>query len=265
MSDSGSRYNYFWCRLLEGTWGQWPSLGVWPINMFRVFTGWGHVFAEQWDAKFAATDYISAEKLMELDSVAKSHRIPRYQRIRTEKDCRTAIGSGRVVHAAFEITKQWRNPKDGRIQLNVDDEDYLGAHSVSISHPSKDESELVFENVSWGPEWGDHGFGYLPTGFFDQNLIDAWIMILHDQPVYTKTFEDAPLDIVAYGQNYIVNGNSYSNQLRDTDSGETIGWVNTVLIDDTLHVEDFYVRPQYRHRALRACSHRSITLAGRGF
>lgn len=243
---SKGRYAFFMSRILEGTWGSEPKLGTWPISSQRIYTGWGFVSEEEFDAAFPADQYVSVSGLKKLAPLAKKRRICRYQRIRTEQECRIALASGRIVGAAFEITEQWFNRTDGKIRdIGISDE-YVGAHYVNIVLENDNTSDLVFHNPHWGKSWGDFGYGYIPKGFFDKHIIDAWLFIPTDTPTFKAAVPESPFEIINYGGDYIVNGYSFATHIRHPESDEIVGWVHSVLINDTLEIEDLFVKPNLR-------------------
>lgn len=50
-----------------------------------------------------------------------------------------------------------------------------GAHAVLAVGFSDKRQQIIFKN-SWGPEWGDKGYGYLPYLYFKKGLVwDGWM------------------------------------------------------------------------------------------
>lgn len=64
--------------------------------------------------------------------------------------------------------------KTGIVKLPTPDEGYIGRHAVlAIGYDV--ERELFIIRNSWGTEWGDAGYGYLPFAFVDNGLAgDPW-------------------------------------------------------------------------------------------
>ena len=53
----------------------------------------------------------------------------------------------------------------------------LGGHAVLAVGYDHAQRRIIFRN-SWGPEWGDNGYGYLPYAFLRSSALtwDFWTM-----------------------------------------------------------------------------------------
>jgi len=54
-------------------------------------------------------------------------------------------------------------------------EQLLGGHSVLVVGYVDKDACLIVRN-SWGPEWGDHGYFYMPYEYLTKYTFDYWIM-----------------------------------------------------------------------------------------
>lgn len=71
----------------------------------------------------------------------------------------------------------------GVVPLPRPNEAPLGGHAVYIVGDQPDKSRIVFCN-SWGADWGDGGYGYLPYDYIlnDDLADDFWAMFLVSRP-----------------------------------------------------------------------------------
>lgn len=60
--------------------------------------------------------------------------------------------------------------KSGLIPIPQKNEVCIGNHAVTVVGYSIEQRVFKFMN-SWGDEWGDKGFGYLPFYFFETGLV----------------------------------------------------------------------------------------------
>jgi C1A family cysteine protease len=66
---------------------------------------------------------------------------------------------------------------------NVYKEKYLGGHAILVV--GYDHNKLVHNNIgawicrnSWGPNWGDHGYFYLPYKYLSSNMVSNMYIII---------------------------------------------------------------------------------------
>ncbi|HVP39025.1 MAG TPA: C1 family peptidase [Candidatus Saccharimonadales bacterium] len=67
--------------------------------------------------------------------------------------------------------------KTGVLPLPKPTERVVGGHAVVIVGYNDATRQLKFVN-SWGRDWGEHGFGYLPYDYVDKSLFEAWTFTL---------------------------------------------------------------------------------------
>lgn len=92
----------------------------------------------------------------------------------TEQICQS-LASGFPVVVGFTVYESLETDvvtATGMIPLPKPDEDLLGGHAVLIVGYDKESKHFTIRN-SWGPKWGDHGYGFLP---FAYPLHDCWTM-----------------------------------------------------------------------------------------
>jgi GNAT superfamily N-acetyltransferase len=63
----------------------------------------------------------------------------------------------------------------GRVPVPGPDEAGRGDHAVVLTGRLSDSAHSFQFRNSWGPEWGEEGFGYLSREYLDKYLREAWI------------------------------------------------------------------------------------------
>lgn len=83
-----------------------------------------------------------------------------------------------TFNVTFETFNSIFTAPGGRVPLPGDDEVNRGQHNVSLTgdlYRDSDGDWVQFWN-SWGPDWGEHGLGYLSRDYLDQYLVEAWLV-----------------------------------------------------------------------------------------
>jgi len=68
---------------------------------------------------------------------------------------------GFQVYQSFESNA---TEKTGIVSMPSNTEQFLGGHDVLVVGYDDSSGYLKFKN-SWGPDWGDHGYGYMPYAY----------------------------------------------------------------------------------------------------
>jgi GNAT superfamily N-acetyltransferase len=205
----------------------------------RVSYGWGEVPEAVWPLSHEWPP-VEPEGL---DQVAKARRILLYQRVRNLSDCRIVLNQIHPVAAAFEITEQWIHAPQGRIEVPGPNDTIIGSHAVCLLGLCNDGSEIKFVN-SWGENWGNRGFGYLPVAYFDKHIVSAWTFEIHKR-------EDEITDYIQYlrmGFKGKLGDAVHIREIYDSQTDERMAWSIAVQRESVLDIEDLFVRPQYRGR-----------------
>lgn len=89
---------------------------------------------------------------------------------------RDALDRGRPVVIAVRLHKTWTRPgADARIAMPEDGSSDLGGHAVVVV--GYGDNEFIVQN-SWGSDWGNDGFAYLPDDYLDRFAVAAWFLAL---------------------------------------------------------------------------------------
>ena len=236
-------YGFVRSRQLEGTFPGDPETGVWPITAMRIFFGWGSILHDDWPLERPRPWPPPAEP-PGLDDLAKQRRINHYFRVRTVEECKLTLAYCGPVLASFEISNEWFTAPQGVIPPPSAGTQYIAAHSVLLVGYDDTKSQFKFMN-SWGADWGDDGFGYLPYNSFEAAWDEGWFMDLASdfrkpRPGYSKR---------SWGFQRAASGFVY-HCLEFTDPQDLrIAWALAVQREEGwLEVEELFVRPTFRHQ-----------------
>lgn len=111
-------------------------------------------------------------------AVARHHRISDYQRLYNREQMISCIASGYPVVFGFLVFPSMHDGKcaeTGEMPMpNLGSEEPLGGHAVAAVGYDLDKEYFIVRN-SWGVEWGDRGYFYMPFGIIDNELAaDFW-------------------------------------------------------------------------------------------
>jgi GNAT superfamily N-acetyltransferase len=237
-------YNYVRARQLEGTYSDDCRIGTWITSSMRIYRGWGNPTEAEWPYDGRAENWPPKEPA-QIDQRAKACRIFAYQRVRTFDECKIALAQECPVIASFEIAPDdWKS--SGHIPMPRANIPPTDSHTVLIIGYDDSKRLLQFQN-SWGADWGDKGFGFLPYSYFEHYQIDAWIVpigcatspahagsgILEITWGHPDSFAPTPL----HGFEYF-----------DASNDECVGWAFVVERQEFADIEELFVRPTYRRK-----------------
>jgi ribosomal protein S18 acetylase RimI-like enzyme len=241
-----AQYNYVRSRQLEGTFPGAPETGTWVVTSLRVHKGWGAPPEEAWP--YDGHRWPPGPEPPGIDEIAKARRLFAYGRARSLTEFRQLLASQRLIIAAFEIDDSWGAPRNGRID-DPRSHEPSGAHTIRIIGYNDADSLLYFAN-SWGVNWGDEGYGYLPYSYLDQRLLEAWYRDL-GRPAREENQSASTRQIMfVTGVLNALDRVLHVVELVDLAADEIMGWALAVEMDDFLHVDELFVRPAYRGRGL---------------
>lgn len=105
---------------------------------------------------------------------AASWKLGGYYLCNSLLDVKKAISSGFPVVGGFTCYSNIGQASGGAIPLPAGS--VIGGHAVMFMGYDDTLRRVKFKN-SWGPEWGDRGYGYLPYAFFERGLAtDLWAL-----------------------------------------------------------------------------------------
>lgn len=117
----------------------------------------------------------------ELYKEAMNHKSIRYKKVYQEEDqlkhalrMNYPIVFGIAVYESFEGIDTFHT---GIVSMPKEDEKMVGGHAIALVGFDDEKKHFIFRN-SWGTEWGENGYGYLPYEYvLNENLSsDFWII-----------------------------------------------------------------------------------------
>ncbi|MEA1928051.1 MAG: C1 family peptidase, partial [Candidatus Auribacterota bacterium] len=117
--------------------------------------------------------YQSDKACPEADEQARPFRIKTYARLTEIDEMERSLSINGPFMAGIEVFSAWFEDQQGKIPLPSPGESSLGGHAVCVVGYSREGSYFKFKN-SWGVDWGDRGYGYLPYEYMIRHSLDAW-------------------------------------------------------------------------------------------
>lgn len=117
---------------------------------------------------------------------AAQYKIASYTRLSTLADVQTCLAGGNGVVIGFDVYESFESDAvaaTGRVPMPLPGEQLLGGHCVFVCGYKKDASwagggYLIVKN-SWGVDWGDKGYFYLPWAYVTAGYVsDMWTAAL---------------------------------------------------------------------------------------
>jgi len=186
VSGTPSRlFIYYNERVIEGTVSQ--DSGATIRDGIKALNTLGTCFESTWPyiiSQFARKPSVTAYKNA-LQDVVKS-----YQRINTADKTtkKTVLTQGSAIAFGFSVYDSFESAAveaSGLVPMPSKSESLLGGHAMLIV--GYDDNKVIngqkgaYEcRNSWGPNWGDHGYCYMPYSYLDDNSLadDFWIIKL---------------------------------------------------------------------------------------
>lgn len=111
---------------------------------------------------------------------ALNHKAVKYYNVPIiEQDMLQALAQGFPVVIGIMVYESFESEKvadTGFVPMPKPNEQLLGGHCVLVVGYNATEGHLIVRN-SWGKDWGDEGYFYLPFGFITPSLMsDCWVV-----------------------------------------------------------------------------------------
>jgi C1A family cysteine protease len=111
---------------------------------------------------------------------AAQHRVKLYRRVSGLLDFKIALALNHPVVFGFSVYESFESDHvatTGVMSLPLDTEQMLGGHAVCAVGYDDTMQRAIVRN-SWGPDWGDKGYFYMPYGYIeDRSLSDDYWLI----------------------------------------------------------------------------------------
>lgn len=115
-----------------------------------------------------APEHFTLKPSMEAYDDGLKHRAIQYRRVlQTEDDLMHALASGFPVVCGIMIYDSFESEQvasDGLVPMPSDSEQCQGGHAVLMVGYDRKRRLFIMRN-SWGPDWGDKGYFYLPFDY----------------------------------------------------------------------------------------------------
>ena len=232
-------YSYVRSRQLEGTFPGDHRQGCWAVSAMRIAVGWGSVPETCWPYNGRAENWPPVEP-PGLDEIAKQYQVAGYQRVRNAAGAKRLIASEKAVIAGLAIDASWNSPDHGIVGGATEDG---RGHCVVLIGYNDEAGRFTFVN-SWGVSWGEEGYGELPYEYFDERVLDAWV--LRSGP---RARSDEGSDLVV--QKDPLGGVFHRYEILDPeDPSQRVAWLIAVERDGFEDIEELFVMPSHRNRGL---------------
>ncbi len=123
---------------------------------------------------------------------AKNFKITKYEHVETDlKTWKSVLAEGYPIIFGVQIYDSFMNPRKGKITMPRSNENCQGGHAMCCVGYSDPDQVFIVRN-SWGAQWGDHGYCYIPYDYMmDEELNggDSWVIYAAD-PVDTSQAEE---------------------------------------------------------------------------
>ncbi len=104
---------------------------------------------------------------------AKKNRILSYARILDLNELKLNLAHKGPCVIGIICYSGIMNTRTGKVPMPKRGEREIGGHAICPVGYDDAMKMVKFKN-SWGEEWGDKGYGYLPYAYIDKYMMDAW-------------------------------------------------------------------------------------------
>ena len=115
-------------------------------------------------------------------SDARKHQAIRYARVvQSEMGIQNVLAAGYPISFGFTVYESFESDvgSDGIVPMPQPDESVIGGHAVVAIGYKLIRRQLYFEcRNSWGPDWGDDGYFWLPASYVTSHSLarDFWVI-----------------------------------------------------------------------------------------
>jgi C1A family cysteine protease len=165
---------YYNSRVLEGTVKE--DSGATIRDSIKSVVKWGFAAEEVWPYDIAKFTRKPPKKVY---NSALKERIAKYARVaQTAAQIKARLAENHTVNFGFSVYESFETDEvfeTGIVVMPGNDEALLGGHAVLIVGYD-DEKEWYIVRNSWGLDWGDEGYFYMPYDYVHDPLLasDFW-------------------------------------------------------------------------------------------
>jgi C1A family cysteine protease len=109
---------------------------------------------------------------------ALKYKISAYHRVLNVRAMKAALAEGQTVALGIDVYESFESDKvaeTGMVPIPTLGEQLLGGHAVlAVGYEPIKSIPYVIARNSWGTDWGDNGYFYLPESYFQRYVSDMW-------------------------------------------------------------------------------------------
>ena len=168
LIELSPRYVYHHCKQIDGEPGR---EGTHLRVAMKVLLKQGVCREECWPYR----PYQNDSPCEEADVQARPYRIRSYARLAGVFEMERSLTANGPFLTGVQVFPSWFEDEDngGKIPLPSDDDKSVGGHAICVVGYDRGEQLFKFKN-SWGKDWGEDGYGYLPYDYLDLYSLDSW-------------------------------------------------------------------------------------------
>jgi C1A family cysteine protease len=162
-------YLYWHERDIEGTIGK--DAGAQIRDGMAVLKKLG--VCPEADFPYEISTYNDTPK-MKAETDAAAYKIVTYSRVNDLTMLKTSLAEEYPVVIGFKVYSSFESGEvaaTGQVPMPQVGEEFLGGHAV-LAVGYDDLRQVVICKNSWGLNWGDHGYFYLPYGYWEKKYVD---------------------------------------------------------------------------------------------
>ncbi len=152
------------------------DMGATFINALDFSSRTGIIEDKHWE--YESGDYqISPSEEMKS---RKHYKIEFYRRLNSSlEDVKRQLRSRNAIISGIIIYKSNYSQPNGKMAYPKSEEQPIGGHAICIVGYDDNKEIIKFKN-SWGKEWGDNGYGYIPYSDFEKLVKESYIIRVKD-------------------------------------------------------------------------------------
>lgn len=175
IEDLSEEVLYWGCKQVDGD--REPG-SVFP-SAFAALAQWGQPREEFWSYNDNRNDtvisYRPPEGALDVDVCFKA---PMRKIDSDIRNIKSWLSRGYTVALGIILCQSFYTPFQGAIAMPISDEELTEGHAVVVVGYEDDSSGggfLILRN-SWGEDWGEGGYAYLPYAYIDLYRSEAWVV-----------------------------------------------------------------------------------------
>ena len=174
-TDVSRLFIYYYERLLLGTVNY--DSGAYIRDGIKATNHYGASLESYWPYDIRK---FRQEPISEAKTDALNRKVTRYERVNDFNGCVDALSNGYPVIMGFRVYDSFMSKNVARTGImpypNTKRERLLGGHAVLLVGYDKRKKVFIARN-SWGTNWGDKGYFYMPFDIVKPNMSsDYWVI-----------------------------------------------------------------------------------------